>query len=128
MRRFLFGALAALAFTGAMTSEAGAAEPGAGDLLSGNQANLVQLSLASMTNAIAGSPVMVDASAINGAASASLTTGSITGLSQQASGGINVMMVNTGMLSNQQSVVSTSTAIEGLPAIQSLVAGATGAN
>ena len=95
MRRFLIGAMAALAFTGAMAGEAEAAEPGAGDLLSGNQANLVQLSLASMTNTIAGSPVIVDAGALNGAALAGLTTGDITGLSQQASGGINVMMVNS---------------------------------
>jgi hypothetical protein len=127
MRRFLIGVAAALAFTGAMAGEVEAAELG-GDLLSGNAANLVQLSLASLTNSIAGSPIIVDASSINGVTSAGITTGSITGLSQETTGGINVMMVNTGMLSNQQSVVSTSTAIEGLPAIESLVAGASGAN
>lgn len=127
MRRFLIGAVAALALTGAMVGEAGAAELG-GDLLSGKEANLVQLSLASLTNAIAGSPIVIEGGSIGGVSAASIVTGDVAGITQQTSGGINVMMVNTGVLSNQQALISTNTAIEGLPVLDSLIAGPTGPN
>ncbi len=112
MKWFLIEMMAAAAFTVLLTSTAGAAELG-GDLLSGNENNLVQLSLVNMSNAISGSSILIDAGSMNGASAASLTTGNITGLTQETSGGINVMMVSTGALSNQQSVISTNTTIAG---------------
>ncbi len=127
MKWFLIEMMAAAAFTVLLTSTAGAAELG-GDLLSGNENNLVQLSLVNMSNAISGSSILIDAGSMNGASAASLTTGNITGLTQETSGGINVMMVSTGALSNKQCVISTNTTIAGLPAIQSLIAGATQPN
>lgn len=113
----LFGAMTALLIGGAVMGQAAAA-----DLLSGNEGNTVQLTLASLSNVIASSPTALGAlSADSGAAG--FATGDISGLSQENSGGINVMMVNTGTLSNQQSAVSTSAVIGDLPEIQSLVSG-----
>ena len=110
-----------------LAGAATAAELG-GDLLNGHDAGLAQLSLAGMTNAITGSPIAIDASSFNGVASSAITTGSIADVSMETTGGINVMMINTGALSNQQSVISTSTTIQGLAEIHSLIAGATPAN
>jgi len=120
--RYVIGAVAALLLGGSLMGQAKAA-----DLLSGNEGTTVQLTVANLDNVIASSPVSIGGMPLDGG-SAGFTTGDISGLSQENTGGVNVMMVNTGTLSSQQSVVSTSVTIGDLPEIQSLIAGATGTN
>jgi hypothetical protein len=115
--RYLIGAMTTLLIVGALTVQSHAA-----DLLSGNESNTVQLSLANLGNVIASSPVSLGALSVEGGA-AGFATGDISGLTPENSGGINVMMVNAGTLSNQPSVVSTSAVIGDLPEIQSLISG-----
>jgi hypothetical protein len=83
--------------------------------------DFLQLSQVAMSNVISGSPITVDGATI-------LTTGSISGLSQENIGGINVMMVNTGPLSSQQNVISTNTSVTGLDLGTGAGATTTGAN
>ena len=115
--RYVIGAMTALLLGGSLMGQSVAA-----DLLSGNENTTVQLTVANLSNVIASSPISIGAMSIDGG-SAGYSTGDISGLTQENSGGISVMMVNTGTLSNQQSVVSTSAVIGDLPEIQSLVSG-----
>jgi hypothetical protein len=129
MRRIVLAAIAAAAFlhfhpnlaTASDDIVVGGAEVVDDILVDVVHDDFLQVSQVAMSNVISGSPITVDGATI-------LTTGSISGLSQENIGGINVMMVNTGPLSSQQNVISTNTSVTGLDLGPGAGATTTGAN
>lgn len=115
MRRIVFAAIAAVALLEIYSDPSAASDDilvgGAevvDDILSdGTHGDFLQVSQVSMSNVISGSPITMGGGA-------TIATGNISGLSQENVGGINVMMANTGVLSSQQSVISTNTSVTGL--------------